>query len=131
LQSLQTFAGGVINGRQGTAREWTARVTALERAFQLARSGQTATTEDIKKRLKREGYNERVVTDGGNQSAERLFHQPIVRPIIAAKGPVSTLSLTAVCPAGAAINGGQPRARKPQHRDVGIIQRRIAELPLI
>jgi len=39
------------------------KVTALERAFQLARSGKMATIEDIKKRLKQEGYDERVVTD--------------------------------------------------------------------
>jgi hypothetical protein len=41
------------------------KVTALERAFQLARSGRMATVEDIKKRLKQEGYDERVVADGG------------------------------------------------------------------
>ena len=40
------------------------KVSALERAFQLARSGQAATTADIKKRLKREGYEENAV-DGG------------------------------------------------------------------
>jgi hypothetical protein len=32
------------------------KVSALERVFQLARSGQVANIEDIKKRLKREGY---------------------------------------------------------------------------
>lgn len=40
-------------------------VTALERAFQLARSGQMAAIDDIKKQLKREGYDERVVIHGG------------------------------------------------------------------
>jgi hypothetical protein len=37
------------------------KVSALERAFQLARSGQAATTADIKKQLKREGYEEKAV----------------------------------------------------------------------
>jgi hypothetical protein len=41
------------------------KVTALERAFQLARSGHLATIEDIKKRLKQEGYDQRAVADGG------------------------------------------------------------------
>ena len=40
------------------------KVSALERAFQLARAGQAATIDDIKKRLKREGYEEKAV-DGG------------------------------------------------------------------
>ncbi len=31
-------------------------VTTLERAFQLARSGQCSTVDDIKQRLKAEGY---------------------------------------------------------------------------
>jgi hypothetical protein len=33
------------------------RLTALERAFQLARSGHVANTSDIKDKLKREGYD--------------------------------------------------------------------------
>jgi len=41
------------------------KVTALERAFQLARSGLMTTVEDIKKRLKQEGYDEKVMADGG------------------------------------------------------------------
>jgi hypothetical protein len=32
------------------------KVSALERAFQLARSGRLATVDDIKKQLKQEGY---------------------------------------------------------------------------
>jgi hypothetical protein len=40
------------------------KVSALERAFQLARSGQAATIADIKKRLKREGYEEKAVEGG-------------------------------------------------------------------
>jgi hypothetical protein len=40
-------------------------VSALERAFQLARSGEAATTDDIKKKLEREGYDRAVVVDGG------------------------------------------------------------------
>ena len=38
------------------------KVTALERAFQLARSGRMATIDDIRKRLKQEGYDAWVVT---------------------------------------------------------------------
>jgi hypothetical protein len=41
------------------------KVTALERAFQLARSGRMTTLDDIKMQLKQEGYDERVVADGG------------------------------------------------------------------
>ena len=47
------------------------KVSALERAFQLARSGQAATIADIKKRLKREGYEEKAV-DGGPALAGQL-----------------------------------------------------------
>ena len=39
-------------------------VSALQRAFQLARSGELATVADIKRKLKREGYDQAVV-DGG------------------------------------------------------------------
>ena len=39
-------------------------VSALERAFQLARAGRVAGLEDIKAQLKREGYDDKVV-DGG------------------------------------------------------------------
>jgi hypothetical protein len=48
------------------------KVTALERAFQLARSGRMATVEDIKKRLKQEGYDERAVADGGRSLTTQL-----------------------------------------------------------
>jgi hypothetical protein len=47
------------------------KVTALERAFQLARSGRMATIDDIKKHLKREGYDE-VVTEGGRSLTTQL-----------------------------------------------------------
>jgi hypothetical protein len=47
------------------------KVSALERAFQLARSGQAASIDDIKKRLKREGYEEKAV-DGGPSLARQL-----------------------------------------------------------
>jgi hypothetical protein len=40
------------------------KVSALERAFQLARSGRVANVEDIKKRLKREGYDVSSAYDG-------------------------------------------------------------------
>ena len=48
------------------------KVTALERAFQLARSGRMATIDDIRKRLKQEGYDERVVADGGRSLTTQL-----------------------------------------------------------
>jgi hypothetical protein len=48
------------------------KVTALERAFQLARSGHMATVEDIKKRLRQEGYDERAVADGGPSLTTQL-----------------------------------------------------------
>jgi hypothetical protein len=48
------------------------KVTALERAFQLARSGHMATVEDIRKRLKQEGYDERTVADGGRSLTTQL-----------------------------------------------------------
>ena len=49
------------------------KVTALERAFQLARSGKMATIKGgVKKRLKQEGYDERVVTDGGRSLTMQL-----------------------------------------------------------
>jgi hypothetical protein len=48
------------------------KVTALERAFQLARSGHMATVNDIRKRLKLEGYDERVVLDGGRSLTTQL-----------------------------------------------------------
>jgi hypothetical protein len=47
------------------------KVSALERAFQLAGSGQAASIDDIKKRLKREGYTEKAV-DGGPSLAGQL-----------------------------------------------------------
>ena len=47
-------------------------MTALERAFQLARSGHMATVDDIRKRLKHEGYDERAVTDGGRSLTTQL-----------------------------------------------------------
>ncbi len=47
-------------------------MTALERAFQLARSGRMATVDDIRKRLKQEGYDERVVLDGGRLLTAQL-----------------------------------------------------------
>jgi hypothetical protein len=40
------------------------KVSSLERAFQLAGSGQVASVEDIRKRLKMEGYDQEVVNGG-------------------------------------------------------------------
>jgi hypothetical protein len=39
-------------------------LSALERAFQLARSGQVSNVEDIRKRLKQEGYDANAVYAG-------------------------------------------------------------------
>jgi hypothetical protein len=39
-------------------------LSALERAFQLARSGQVSNVEDIRKRLKHEGYDANAVFVG-------------------------------------------------------------------
>jgi ABC-type protease/lipase transport system fused ATPase/permease subunit len=47
------------------------KVSALERAFQLARSGRVANVDDIKKRLKLEGYDQQVV-DGGPSLTSQL-----------------------------------------------------------
>jgi hypothetical protein len=47
------------------------RITALERAFQLAKSGGVVGISDIKARLRREGYDERAV-DGGPSLTSQL-----------------------------------------------------------
>ncbi len=41
------------------------KISALERAFQLARSGRVIDVDDIRQELRREGYDERAVMDGG------------------------------------------------------------------
>ena len=71
------------------------KVTALERAFQLARSGHMATVDDIRKRLKHEGYDERAVADGGRSLTTQL------RGIIKAAG----------ADAQPGVGPGKPRAR--------------------
>jgi hypothetical protein len=40
------------------------KISALERAFQLARSGQVSKIEDIKRKLRREGYDENEIFFG-------------------------------------------------------------------
>jgi hypothetical protein len=47
------------------------KVSALERAFQLARSGLVADVSDIKAQLKREGYDDQYV-DGGRSLTLQL-----------------------------------------------------------
>jgi hypothetical protein len=42
------------------------KVSALERAFQLARSGRLATVDDIKKQLRQEGYEISSEYDGSS-----------------------------------------------------------------
>ena len=49
--------------------------TALERAFQLAKSGSYASLEDIKKRLKAEGYSTAQITGGVLSKQLRLLIQ--------------------------------------------------------
>jgi hypothetical protein len=44
------------------------KLSALERAFQLARSGQTASVDDIRKQLRREGYDWRALEGPSLQS---------------------------------------------------------------
>jgi hypothetical protein len=46
-------------------------LSALERAFQLARSGRVATIADIRKQLRHEGYDDKAV-DGGPSLATQL-----------------------------------------------------------
>jgi hypothetical protein len=46
------------------------KVSALERAFQLAGSGQVASVDDIKKRLMLEGYDHQVVNGGPSLSSQ-------------------------------------------------------------
>jgi hypothetical protein len=45
--------------------------SALERAFQLAKSGRVSTVEEIKKSLKREGYDDKAI-DGGRSLRSQL-----------------------------------------------------------
>jgi hypothetical protein len=47
------------------------KVSTLERAFQLARSGKVSKIEDIRKILKNEGYDARAV-DGGQSLKSQL-----------------------------------------------------------
>jgi hypothetical protein len=63
---------GCRTGAKNTGTTMDSKVTALERAFQLARSGHMATVENIKKRLKQEGYDERAVADGGPSLTTQL-----------------------------------------------------------
>ena len=60
-----------IRGAKAEVPDMDPKVSTLERAFQLARSGQAASIDDIKKRLKREGYEEKAV-DGGPSLAGQL-----------------------------------------------------------
>jgi hypothetical protein len=59
-------------GAKAVRTTMDSKVTALERAFQLARSGHMATVDDIRKRLKQEGYDERAVVDGGRSLTTQL-----------------------------------------------------------
>jgi hypothetical protein len=53
--------------------------TALERAFQLAKSGSYASLEDIKKRLKAEGYSTARVTGGVLSKQLRVLIQTALK----------------------------------------------------
>jgi hypothetical protein len=46
------------------------RISALERAFQLARPGRVVQVDDIRDQLKREGYDARVVDGGPSLKAQ-------------------------------------------------------------
>jgi hypothetical protein len=95
------------------------KVTALERAFQLARSGRMATIDDIKKRLKREGYDERVVTEGGRSLTGQL--RGLVRTAGAdartagmsdARSPLSSRQGSSPVWAETGTGSGEPRKRR-------------------
>jgi hypothetical protein len=53
--------------------------TALERAFQLARSGSYASLDDIKKRLKAEGYSTEQITGGALSKQLRVLIQTALK----------------------------------------------------
>ena len=63
---------GPLIGIKAVHPTMDSKVTALERAFQLARSGRMTTFDDIRKQLKREGYDDRVVADGGRSLTTQL-----------------------------------------------------------
>jgi hypothetical protein len=85
------------------------KVSALERAFQLARSGQAASIDDIKKRLKREGYEEKAV-DGGPSLAEQL--RKLIRAASVGKGaPIVAPSRSARRSTRAASSGERSSSR--------------------
>jgi hypothetical protein len=72
--------------RKAEVLDMDPKVSALERAFQLARSGQAASIDDIKKRLKREGYEEKAV-DGGPSVAGQL-RKLIIEASERKRGPI-------------------------------------------
>jgi hypothetical protein len=45
-------------------------VSALERAFQLAKSGRVSSISEIRKKLAHEGYNERILDAGPTLSTQ-------------------------------------------------------------
>jgi hypothetical protein len=47
------------------------KVSALERAFQIARSGRAMNVDDVRKQLKQEGYDQRAL-DGGRSLQSQL-----------------------------------------------------------
>jgi hypothetical protein len=47
------------------------QISALERAFQIARSGRATNVDDIRKQLKEEGYDQRAL-DGGPSLKSQL-----------------------------------------------------------
>jgi hypothetical protein len=59
-------------------------VTPLERAFQLAKSGKVSNLDDIRKTLKQEGYDARVVQDGASLKAQlrNLIKAAQSRPLV-------------------------------------------------
>ena len=61
--------------------------SALERAFQLARSGRIANVDEIKKRLRQEGYDQLAVEGGPSLKSQlrKLIKAAYVDPAAPAK----------------------------------------------
>jgi uncharacterized protein with von Willebrand factor type A (vWA) domain len=65
------------------------RPTTLERAFELARSGECATVSDIRERLKREGFDSVAGQVSGRSLTEDL--RRLCREATGASQPISNL----------------------------------------
>jgi len=63
---------GMPSHVEAECQDMDPRISALERAFQLARSGQVANIEEIKLKLKREGYQVDARDYGGQSLRSQL-----------------------------------------------------------